>query len=121
MKRWREGEDAFTMVPGIRRNKQFFPRINPLKRFNNHKFVQRYRLDKRTVLQLAHMFFVSGFCSTKGTKHGGGISPPERVIVHLLLSSLLITSVSHKTKCKRSHTYVYTLIHMSPLFSFSFA
>lgn len=62
-----------------RRRKQFYPRVDPMERFSDEKFVERYRLPKDVVRQLAVDYEVLGFCSTSLGARGGGLSGVERV------------------------------------------
>lgn len=61
-----------------RRRKVYFPRVNPMKRYDDTKFMARYRLSKEIVSELAAEFKASGLCSTS-TPRGGGLSVEERV------------------------------------------
>lgn len=65
-----------------RRAKRFYPRINPLIRFETEgKFRRRYRLDKETVRELAEDFGASDF-APQGLRSGGGMSHEERVCIN---------------------------------------
>ena len=50
------------------KRKVYYPRVNPYTRYNNYKFIQRYRLNKVTVAGLANAFGQSRFCSTRGSR-----------------------------------------------------
>lgn len=65
-----------------RRPKTFFPHIDPMERFSDKKFVERYRLPKDVVRALATDYEVLGFCSTSLDARGGGLSGIERVSVY---------------------------------------
>lgn len=62
-----------------RRRKTFFPHIDPIVRFSDHKFMERYRLPKEVVYGLARDYVNLGFCSTSLGTRGGGLSGTERV------------------------------------------
>ena len=62
-----------------RKRKTFYPRITPVNRFDEGKFIKRYRLDKETVTNMARRYEDSGYCSTAGDTRGGGISAVDRV------------------------------------------
>lgn len=62
-----------------RQPKTFFPRVDPMARFSDEKFVERYRLPKDVVRQLASDYEILGFCSTSLSASGGGLSGVERV------------------------------------------
>lgn len=49
-----------------------------MTRYDDTKFIARYRLSKEIVSELAAEFEASGLCSTK-TPRGGGLSVEERV------------------------------------------
>ena len=61
-----------------RARREYYPRVNPLQRYNDQKFRRRYRLDKKSVIEIAEDFGRSQF-ATKGTRHSGGLSHGERV------------------------------------------
>ena len=65
-----------------RKRREFFPRINPMRRFNPDKFVQRYRIDKETAKELARDYKASQYF-TGGDPRGGGITAEERVSIML--------------------------------------
>ena len=65
-----------------RKRREFFPRINPMRRFNPDKFVQRYRIDKETAKELARDYEASQYF-TGGDPRGGGITAEERVSIML--------------------------------------
>lgn len=59
--------------------KIYYPRINPLIRFETEgKFRRRYRLEKQCVRDLAEEFGQSDF-APQGLRSGGGLSHEERV------------------------------------------
>lgn len=65
-----------------RRPKTFFPHIDPMARFSDQKFVERYRLPKDVVRTLAMDYENLGFCSTSLSTRGGGLSGIERVSLY---------------------------------------
>ena len=73
------GIGLYVRVMAPRKKKEYYPRVNPYTRYNNHKFVQRYQLSKVAVAGLANAFGQSCFCSTRGSRQSGGISIVERV------------------------------------------
>lgn len=66
-------------VDRARRPKTFFPRVNPMTRYDEQKFGERYRLPKATVRLLAANYEASGLCATRLDSRGGGLSAEERV------------------------------------------
>lgn len=62
-----------------RRPRTFYQRINPMIRYDEQKFRERYRLPKVTVQQLAADYAASGMCTTQLDARGGGLSAEERV------------------------------------------
>lgn len=69
-----------TMERG-RRSKTYFPRINPILHFSDHKFKERYRLSKEIVQDFANRYANSDFCTTQLDTRGGGLSADERVSI----------------------------------------
>lgn len=63
---------------GRRRTKVYYPRVNPMSRYDDKKFIARYRVSKEVVRKLAREFRASGLCSTY-SRRGGGLSVEERV------------------------------------------
>lgn len=64
-----------------RRERHFYPRINPIYMdwFETEgKFCRRYRFDKGTVREVAEGFSNSQF-APKGMRSGGALSSEERV------------------------------------------
>ena len=67
-----------------RRKRTFFKHINPLERFDDDKFIRRYRIDKQSVREMAQNFGQSGFCSTRGDTRGAGLTVEERVCTYAI-------------------------------------
>ena len=81
-------------VHRARRKQTFFPHIHPLERFDDGKFISRYRIDKQTVIQMARDFGQSGFCRTRGDTRGAGLTVEERVRVnHFIRYSLFMVVI----------------------------
>ena len=64
---------------GYRESPTTFPRVHPLERYNDGKFLARYRLDKAFVQEFARHFGASEFCPVKGMPQGDGIPIVDRV------------------------------------------
>lgn len=62
-----------------RRRKTYYTRVNPMLRYDDQKFIERYRVSKDIVIEISAKFAVSGYCSTKQSPRGGGLSIEERV------------------------------------------
>lgn len=62
-----------------RRRKTYYPRVNRVTRYDDQKFVERYRISKDVVLDLAMQFDASAMCTTSASTRGGGLSIEERV------------------------------------------
>lgn len=65
-----------------RHRKIYYARINPMERFPDNKFVQRYRISKELVREISADYVNRGFCSTALTGRGGGLSAEERVSIY---------------------------------------
>lgn len=70
-----------------RRRKTFYPRVNPMTRYDSQKFIERYRVSKEIVTEISENFVVSGYCSTGLSPRGGGLSVEERVSLLYMLYS----------------------------------
>lgn len=69
---------------GRRRKKVYYPRVNPMTRYEDNKFIARYRVSKDVVRKLAQEFGNSGLCSTS-SRRGGALSVEERVSITLII------------------------------------
>lgn len=76
-------------MDGVRRQRVYRHRRNPLDYFDDIDFVARYRLTKEVVRPLAARFALSPFISTTGDPRGNGLHPEARV------STLFTPSFSH--------------------------